>query len=128
MYRVPPHFGNRGPILKRENIMSVKTDVKVIASKSVSVPLSAVALTVKLTADGMSLVESAVSAAPGVLKAILELPFSSTEGYLIETGVEQAEAQARAYKYVNQPLADTIKEVGVGSGKLWADMLKDAPE
>ncbi len=40
-------------------------------------------------------------------------------------GVDEAEAEARAYRFIKQSLSTTIEEVGVGSGKLLADLLKE---
>ena len=108
--------------------MSVKQDVRTIAGKSVSVPLSATATMLSVTADGMGTLEKGVKSAPGIVKAILSLPFSARKGMLIQDGVSEKEATERAYKYVTQPLAATIEQVGVGSGKLLADLLKEEAE
>ena len=106
--------------------MSVKNDVKTIVSQSVSLPLSATATCVSMAADGLGVVEKGVKHTPSVVKALLSVPFAAAKGYIMESdGVTAEVAEARAYKYLKQDLSATIEEVGVGSGKLLADLLKD---
>jgi hypothetical protein len=106
--------------------MSIKSDVKSIVSNTVTAPLSLGATTLKLAADGTGLIDSGARATPAVLKALLSLPFATAKGYIMEAeGVTEQVAEARAYHYIKQDLATTIEEVGVGSGKLLADLLKE---
>ena len=107
--------------------MSVKQDVKTIGSKSVSVPVSAAALTVTAVAKVMGVAESVIKAAPSCGMAVALLPFSATKGYLVQEGVAEDVAEQRAYRYVRQELAVTIPPLGEGSGKLLADLMKDEP-
>jgi len=109
--------------------MSIKTDVKTIASTSVSLPLSATATALSVAADSMGVLEKGVKASPAVVKALLSAPFAAAKGYIMESeGVAEDVAEERAYKYLKQDLSATIEQVGVGSGKLLADVLKDEPK
>jgi hypothetical protein len=108
--------------------MSIKQDVKTIATKSVSVPMSAGATTLTMTADGLGYIESGIKSTPAVVKALLTMPFAAAKGYIMEAeGVSAEEASLRAYKYVDQELSRTIEEAGEASGKLLAELLKDEP-
>lgn len=105
--------------------MSVKQDVRTIVGKSVSVPLSAAALTIELGADGIELIESGIKAAPSIGLSLLKLPFAAVKGYLVQEGASEHDAEERAYRYVKQDLSRTITELGEGSGKLLSDLLKE---
>jgi hypothetical protein len=106
--------------------MSIKQDVKSIVSNTVTAPLSLGATTLKLAADGTGLIDSGARATPAVLKALLTLPFATAKGYIKEAeGVSDEVAELRAYHYIKQDLSTTIEEVGVGSGKLLAELLKE---
>lgn len=106
--------------------MSVKQDVRNIVSKSVSVPLSAGATTLEVTADALGYVESGVKSTPAVVKSLLQLPFAAAKGYIMESeGVSSKEAEERAYRYARQELSRTIEEAGEASGKLLAELMKE---
>ena len=106
--------------------MTVKEDVKTIVSQSVSLPLSATATCISMAAAGLGVAEQGVRHTPSVVKALLSVPFAAAKGYIMEAdGVTAEVAEARAYKYLKQDLSVTIEQVGVGSGKLLADLLKD---
>ena len=79
-----------------------------------------------MIADGSELLNSGITDTPKVMGALLATPFAAAKGYIMEAeGVTAEVAEARAYKYINQELSLTIAEVGVGSGKLLADLLKE---
>jgi hypothetical protein len=106
--------------------MSVKQDIKTVVGKSVSLPLSAAATLITMAADMLTVGESMIAGLPSSTRSVLELPFSTTKGYIMEAeGVAEDVADVRAYHYVRQPLSVTIGEVGVGSGKLLAQLLKE---
>ena len=93
---------------------------------TVNATAQTLSVSTQLVADGTGLINKSVGATPLVIKAILLTPFAAAKGYIMEAeGVDAPEAEARAYKYVQQELARTIEEVGVGSGKLLADLLKE---
>jgi hypothetical protein len=80
----------------------------------------------KMVADGTELLNASIVETPQVCKALLASPFAAAKGYIMESeGVSEEIAEARAYRYIKQELSRTIEEVGVGSGKLLADMLKE---
>ena len=86
---------------------------------------SIIAVGEQMIADGSELLNSGITDTPKVMGALLSTPFAAAKGYIMETeGVTAEVAEARAYKYINQELSRTITEVGVGSGKLLADLLK----
>jgi len=96
------------------------------ASKSlINAASSTVSVSAQLVADGAELMNKGIPQAPKCAGAVLGLPFSTAKGYLIQEGATEEEADARAYKYVRQELSVTIEEIGVGSGKLLADLLKE---
>lgn len=106
--------------------MSVKSDVKSIVSKSVSVPLSAAATCISIAADSLGYAESAVKHTPAVVGALLRIPFAAAKGYIMETeGVSSDVAEERAYRYLKQDLSRTIAEAGEGAGSVLAALLKD---
>jgi hypothetical protein len=119
-------LGIGDPFQLEEITMSIKQDVKSIVSNSVTAPVALSATALKLAADGTGLIDSGARATPAVLKAILSLPFATAKGYIMEAeGVTDEVAELRAYHYIKQDLATTIEEVGVGSGKLLAELLKE---
>ena len=80
----------------------------------------------QLIADGTDVLNTSVSSTPAVLKALLTAPFAAAKGYIMESEqVSELEAEARAYKFIRQELSRTIEEVGVGSGKLLAELIAE---
>ena len=80
----------------------------------------------QMVADGTELLSNSIVETPQVCKALLSSPFAAAKGYIMEAeGVSEEVAEARAYRYLKQELSRTIEEVGVGSGKLLADLLKE---
>ncbi len=68
----------------------------------------------------------AVASTPGALVEVVQLPFSASVGYLMESnGLSEEEATAVAYRVVNAPIRESIKKVGQGSGKLIAQLMED---
>lgn len=79
-----------------------------------------------MVADGTELLNAGVVDTPKVMGALLATPFAAAKGYIMEAeGVSSDVAEERAYRYIKQELSRTIEEVGVGSGKLIADLLKE---
>jgi hypothetical protein len=99
----------------------------VVASKNIiNAATSTVSVSAQVVADGTELLNDSVTQAPLVLKALLTAPFAAAKGYIMESeGVSEQVAEARAYRFIKQSLSTTIEEVGVGSGKLLADLLKE---
>jgi len=97
------------------------------ASKNVvNAATSTISVGAQMVADGTQLLNNSVVETPQVMKALLSTPFAAAKGYIMESeGVSSEEAETRAYKYLQQNLSRTIEEVGVGSGKLLADLLKE---
>ena len=90
---------------------------------------SLIDVSAQLVADGTELLNSGITEAPQVTKALLASPFAAAKGYIMESeGVSEEQAEERAYRYLKQQLSVTIEEVGVGSGKLLAIMMKDDDE
>ncbi len=80
----------------------------------------------QMVADGTELLNNSVVETPQVLKALLSSPFAAAKGYIMASeDVSEHDAEERAYRYVRQELSRTITDVGVGSGKLLADLLKE---
>jgi len=87
---------------------------------------SIIAVGAQMVADGSELLNSGITDTPKVMGALLGTPFHAAKGYIMESeGVSEEVAETRAYKYIKQELSRTIEEVGVGSGKLLADLLKE---
>jgi len=87
---------------------------------------STISVGAQMVADGTELLNVSVVETPQVLKALLASPFAAAKGYIIESeGVTAEVAEARAYRYIRQELSRTITEVGEGSGKLLAELLKE---
>jgi hypothetical protein len=105
--------------------MSNINNIKIALSNTLSAVTGTVAVSTKLVADGATLVSKGVAAAPEVTKEIVQLPFSTTQGYLEAEGLSEEDAKAIAYKYLEQDVATTVREAGKGGGKLLQAMLAD---
>lgn len=107
--------------------MSNSVNNLVRATKNVfNAAITTVSVTAELLGDGTELLNSTIKQAPKVTGAVLTTPFAATKGYHMEaSGMSEEEAEAKAYRYLRQELSVTIEEVGVGSGKLLADLLKE---
>jgi len=107
--------------------MSKSINNVVRASKNIiNAATSTISVGAQMVADGTELLNASVVEAPQVMKALLSSPFAAAKGYIMESeGVSEEIAEARAYRYIKQELSVTIEEVGVGSGKLLADLLKE---
>lgn len=108
--------------------MSVKQDVKTIASHTFTIPLSAGATIITLVADTMGVANAAIGATPKVAKSLVKSPFDAGVGFIMENeGVAEDVAKKRAYKYVDQDVTITIEETGKAAGKAIALLWKDDP-
>ncbi len=87
--------------------------------------VSIVGVTAQVAADGAVLIKDSIEQAVPVAKAVLAIPFNITEGVLVENGMDSTEAHDKAYRYVNQPLAVTIGQIGVVAGTGLAALLKE---
>ena len=107
--------------------MSKSINNIVKASKNIiNAATSTISVGAQMVADGTELLNASVVDTPKVMGALLATPFAAAKGYIMESeGVSEEIAEARAYHYLNQQLSTTIEEVGVGSGKLLADLLKE---
>ncbi len=94
-------------------------------SNIINAATSTVSVSAQVVADSTELLNDSVKQAPGILAAILALPLAATKGYLVQEGMSVEAAEEQAYRFVRQPLARTIAEVGEGTGKLLADLLKE---
>jgi hypothetical protein len=120
----PPVRGY-GTHLKRKCKMKAINNLVQATKNTIGAVINTASIGTQLLADGTGLLNSGVSEFKPVAKSLLLLPFSATEGYLVEEGMDVEQAQQVAYKYVKQPLSLTITAVGVGSGALLADLLKE---
>jgi hypothetical protein len=105
--------------------MNAIKNVVQASKNTVGAAANSVSVVAQMTADGTALINTGVGSAPGIIKSLLTLPFAATKGYLVQEGVDEAQAEAQAYRYVRQPLARTITQIGEGSGKLLSDLLKE---
>lgn len=107
--------------------MSNSINNVVRASKNIiNAATSTISVGAQMVADGTELLNASVVQTPQVLKALLSTPFAAAKGYIMESeGVTAEVAEARAYLYIRQELAVTIEQVGVGSGKLLADLMAE---
>jgi len=105
------------------NINNIATSIKNI----IGAATGTVAVATKLCADGTALAAQGIAATPDVGKALVQAPLAAYEGVLTqgEDGMSEAAAHAKAYKYVNQPLATTITQVATSGGSLMAEMWAD---
>ena len=116
-----------GTHYKEEITMSnnIKNIKKAVGS-TVSAATGVVAVGTEVVADSSSLISNSIGATPAVLKALLLSPFSAAKGYLMEAEDLTAEqAEAVAFKYLEQDVATTIQEASEGSGKLIAQLLDE---
>ncbi len=99
----------------------------VLAVKNITrAATSTISVGAQMVADGTELLNNSVVETPQVMKALLSAPFAAAKGYIMESEqVSPEEAEARAYRFIRQELSRTITEVGEGSGKLIADLLKE---
>ena len=97
------------------------------ASKNIiNAATSTISVGAQMVADGTELLNNSVVETPQVMKALLSSPFAAAKGYIMESeGVSSDVAEERAYRFIKQELSRTIEEVGVGSGKLLAELLKE---
>ena len=107
--------------------MSKSINNLVQATKNtVNAAINTVSLATQVVADGTEVVNNSISQAKPTTMALLATPCAAVKGYIMESeGVSAEVAEERAYRYVRQELSRTIEEVGVGSGKLLADLLKE---
>ena len=91
-------------------------------SDTLGLVTSSLTLAITLGAGTVKLAKHAVETAPEVGAAIATLPFAAYKGGLVENGMDEADAEAKAYKYVEQKLAVTIKEAGEATGAGMAAM------
>ena len=107
------------------NIKNIKRSIVNIITATAS---TASVLT-QVLADGTEVGAKSIASSPAVLKELMQVPFSATEGVLIDQGMDEDKAHKKAYKYVNQDVATSIREGSVGSGKmlnkLWASMSEE---
>lgn len=81
-----------------------------------------------LTADTAKFAANSVGSIPGVIKSTASIPFSTAEGYIMDDQkISREEAHAKAFKYVNQPLSNTITEASFETGKLVSQLLREEP-
>jgi len=107
------------------NLKNIKTSV----SNIISAATSTVAVSTEVVADSSGLLANSIGATPAVLKALLVTPFSAAKGYLMEAeGLTEAQAQEAAFKYLEQDMAVTIEQGGVGAGKLVAMLFEEEEE
>ncbi len=103
------------------NIRNIKTSIGNILSAATN----AVAATTELTASATGVISSAITHTPAITKEALSIPFSAYQGVLEEDGMDKEEARTKAFHYVNQDLATTIREMSVDAGKLAASLWDD---
>ncbi|MFK5984811.1 MAG: hypothetical protein QM479_05245 [Pseudomonadota bacterium] len=106
----------------KTNIRNIKKSV----SNIITAAVTTVSVVTELAADTTSLAAKAIAATPKIGKATLLLPFSASEGYLMEAdNMSAEEAEEAAFKYVKQEVATTIDQAGESAGKLVAMMFED---
>lgn len=103
------------------NIKNIKNSIGNIINSATT----AVSVSTKLLADGTELVTKGIAATPDVAKATLATPFDAATGYHVENGMSHSDAHDKAFKYVEQPLAETITQVSEGTGALMAALLAE---
>lgn len=106
--------------------MSNLNNIKKSIVNTFSAATAVVSVSTELLADTSLYISKSIAAAPGVAKELAKTPFSAGKGYLMESeGISAEEAEARAFKYINQEVRVTIREGGEGAGKLLADLFKE---
>ena len=103
------------------NIKNIRKSIGNIINSATTV----VSVSCELLSDGTELVTKSIAATPAVSKATLCLPLDAAVGYNVQNGMSHSDAKAKAYKYVDQPLKDTITQAGEDVGALVAMLLKD---
>ena len=107
------------------NIKNIKRSV----GNTMSAATNVVSVGTEMVADSSELVSKSIGATPSVLKALLKTPFSAAKGYLMEAeDLTEQQAEAVAFKYLEQDFATTIEQGGEGVGKLLAQLLEDDKE
>ena len=106
--------------------MSNLNNIKKSIGNTFTAATAVVSVSTELLADTTLYISSGVGATPAVLKELAKSPFSAGKGYLMESeGITAEEAEARAFKYVNQEVSVTIREGGEGAGKLLSNLFKE---
>ena len=101
-------------------------NIKKAVSNTVSAATGVVTVGTEVVADSSSLISNSIGATPAVLKALLVSPFSAAKGYLMEAeDLTDDQAEAVAFKYLEQDIATTIEKASEGSGKLIAQLFED---
>lgn len=108
--------------MKSNNVRNIKRSI----SNTAAAATGTIAVATEVTADLSEFLANSISSTPAVLKALLQAPFSAAKGYLIEAeGLNEEQAEAIAFHYLNQDLAVTVREGSEGLGKAIASLLED---
>ena len=105
--------------------MSNLSNIKRSISNVLGVATTLVAVGTEVLSDVSGGAVKAIGSTPEVTKELLRVPFTATEGYLVENGMDVEEAAAKANKYLNQPVVDTVKQLSKLGGKGIAIMLAE---
>ncbi len=105
--------------------MNAIQNVVQATKNTLNATINSVGLVAAGAAKGTEKLNDGIGQAWPCLVAVVSLPFSATEGYLVQEGMEPELAKAQAYRFVNQPLSVTIEQAGIGTGKLFSNLIKE---
>jgi len=108
--------------------MSIKSNLKETVRNLLGASSAILEVGSELVADASSLVVSGVRQVKPVGKELLQSPLAAYEGYLVEDGVSEEDAHARAYAVLDKDLAEAIKGGAEAVGKYTAKAMSDWDE
>ena len=104
--------------------VTVKTNLKKTFNNLMGAMSATLEVSSELIADGTGLAVSAVRQIKPVGKELLQSPLSAHKGYLVEQGVSEDEAQARAFGVLDKSMSDAIKSGSEAAGAMVASLLE----
>jgi len=103
---------------------NIKHNLKSTISNLLEAASSVLEVSSELVVDASSLTVTAVQQVRPVTKELLQAPLSAHKGYLVEQGVSEEEAEARAFAVLDRDLASAVRSGAEGTGAALASLLE----
>ena len=104
--------------------VTVKSNLKRTVSNLGGALAAILEVSSELVADASTLSVTAIKQIKPVGKELLQSPLSARKGYLVEQGMDEEEAQAKAFAILEGSLSSAIKSGSEKSGALLASLLE----
>lgn len=108
--------------------MSIKRNLKFTVSNVFNAATSIVKVASELTLEVSDITAKSINQVMPVTKELLKVPVSAYAGWLEESGMTKAEADAKAYALLDHSLSDMVKLTSAESGKLLHKLLDEWDE